>query len=130
VQRDEATGLSGFETCPQCGKCLFDWTTTEATTGATTTSLPCSDDSVGIDIQFAPGSYANEASWELGGSACTGKGNDKSLTKQCCLAPGTHKLKCKDSWGDGWNGGFLSIGGQSFCGTGSWKTKEEDVTVG
>ena len=33
----------------------------------------------------------------------------------CCLLKGEHTLTCKDSYGDGWHGGYLEIGGKKYC---------------
>ena len=35
--------------------------------------------------------------------------------KRCCLAAGDHTLICRDSGGDGWNGGFMEIQGHIYC---------------
>ena len=37
--------------------------------------------------------------------------------QECCL-PETQQsflVKCTDSWGDGWNGGYLEINGTNYC---------------
>ena len=50
--------------------------------------------------------------------------------KQCCLPSGTHTLKCKDAWGDGWDGGYLEINGQKYCDNFNSNKHEEDITIG
>ena len=46
---------------------------------------------------------------------------DKEFTEQCCLTGGDYQIICKDSYGDGWHGGYLEINGQRYC---------EDFTIG
>ena len=36
-------------------------------------------------------------------------------TEECCLLAGVYTLKCKDSYGDGWHGGFISFKGTEYC---------------
>ena len=31
------------------------------------------------------------------------------------MQPGEHILTCRDSFGDGWNGGYISIYGNRYC---------------
>ena len=50
--------------------------------------------------------------------------------KQCCLPSGTHTLKCKDAWGDGWDGGYLEINGQKYCDNFNSNKHEVDITIG
>ena len=42
-------------------------------------------------------------------------GNNAKYEEKCCLAPGTYTLNCKDSFGDGWHGGYIEIGGTEYC---------------
>lgn len=75
-----------------------------------------------------------EISWTFGSceSAAAGTyGNNAKYTEQCTLAPGTYTLTCKDTYGDGWNRGYLEIQGTKYCKnfkSGSQKTVQ--VTVG
>ena len=48
--------------------------------------------------------------------------------KQCKLKPdSTYTLSCHDSYGDGWNGGYIEIQGHHYCGTtGDNKFTHED----
>ena len=32
------------------------------------------------------------------------------------MADGDYELICKDSYGDGWNGGYITINGKRYCG--------------
>ena len=61
-------------------------------------------------------SYGNENSWSLG--SCTSSQAytaNSFFSQQCCVATGDHTLTCKDSYGDGWHGGFIEIGGKRYC---------------
>ena len=37
--------------------------------------------------------------------------------EECCLDAGVYTLKCKDSHGDGWFEGFITIQGKTYCET-------------
>ena len=60
--------------------------------------------------------YGNEVSWSLGTcpNAQTYESNNV-YTQQCCTGAGDFTLSCKDSYGDGWNGGYLEINGVKYC---------------
>ena len=67
-------------------------------------------------------SYGVEISWSLG--TCSSVENYYSNTEyieECCLNTDEFTLKCKDSFGDGWQGGFIEIQGTKYC---------EDFTAG
>ena len=34
---------------------------------------------------------------------------------ECCLPPGEYTLECKDSYGDGWHGGYITVAGTKYC---------------
>ena len=34
---------------------------------------------------------------------------------ECCLPPGEYTLECKDSYGDGWHGGYITVNGAKYC---------------
>ena len=60
--------------------------------------------------------YGSEISWSIG--SCTNNQaypSNNVFTQQCCLAGGDYKITCKDSYGDGWNNGYLSIKGEQYC---------------
>ena len=60
--------------------------------------------------------YGDENSWSLG--ACSSNrsyANNQEYTQQCCLAPGNYNLQCKDSYGDGWQGGYIEVDGIRHC---------------
>ena len=59
---------------------------------------------------------ASEMSWTFGTCKSTRTYySDSSYTESCCIVGGIHQLACKDSAGNGWNGGFLKIGGTVYC---------------
>ena len=41
--------------------------------------------------------------------------NNKNYKTNCCTPPGNITLTCKDSYGDGWNDGYIKIGGKEYC---------------
>ena len=50
--------------------------------------------------------------------------------QECCLEAGEHTVYCRDSYGDGWHGGYLEINGDKFCDTfDSGTGTEETVTI-
>jgi len=75
--------------------------------------------------------YGNENSWTIG--SCTNEAqfeNDKTVSQTCCLATGSYNLECKDTYGDGWHGGYLEINGKTFCEKfTSGSSKTEVVTI-
>ena len=44
-------------------------------------------------------------------------GDDAEYTQECCLPVNQERfrIKCTDSWGDGWTGGYLEINGKQYC---------------
>jgi len=44
-------------------------------------------------------------------------GDSNSYTQSCTLPAGPHTIKCKDTYGDGWHGGYLGINGVEYCKT-------------
>ena len=77
--------------------------------------------------------WAREITWSLGTCTSSKAGtykNNKIYTKNCFLASGTYDLKCQDTYGDGWNGGFVTIKGKKYCDKfESGKLKVEKVTI-
>ena len=60
--------------------------------------------------------WGNEISYAIG--RCVSQqwyGSVRNYQEECCLAPGKYTLDCNDSWGDGWNGGYLEIDGNRYC---------------
>ena len=76
-------------------------------------------------------SYGSEITWTLG--SCENEksyGDGEIANQECCQAPGTMELECKDSYGDGWNGGYLEINGKEYCKDfDSGTEKKEQVTI-
>ena len=68
------------------------------------------------DIKIVTTSYGNENSWSFGNCA-SGQvyENNQIYTEECCQEEGDYQLVCKDSYGDGWSGGFLEINGDTYC---------------
>ena len=94
-------------------------------------------DSVCVNLKLTTKRYAKEISWEFG--KCSGPGNwesgpgknyptFKTITIECCQPPGDYEMKCMDSHGDGWNGGFIQVGSSpdKLC---TGKFKEKSTTV-
>ena len=68
------------------------------------------------NVKVVTKKYGYENSWALG--TCESKEryqSNKETTQECCQAPGTYELECKDSYGDGWHGGYLEIQGKKYC---------------
>jgi len=66
--------------------------------------------------------YGTEIRWQIGANAgnCENEqtyGDNNSYTQSCQLPAGTHTIKCKDTYGDGWHGGYLRINGAEYCKT-------------
>ena len=69
------------------------------------------------------GKYLAEQSWTLGTCSMS--------DSKCCLGSGTYTLNCKDSFGDGWNGGYITIAGTMYCDDfTAGKSKTEQIVVG
>ena len=81
--------------------------------------------------------WANEITWNIGGT-CNSKDlgkyqNEKEDTDQCCFTKGQDKfvITCKDSYGDGWHGGYLEINGKQYCATfASGKEFKDELSLG
>jgi hypothetical protein len=60
--------------------------------------------------------YGNENSWSFGSCNSTQEySSGSTTTEECCQPAGSYELVCTDTWGDGWHGGYLEIGGVSYC---------------
>jgi len=60
--------------------------------------------------------YGSEMSWTIGACKSARRyGNIQTYTQSCCLGAGSYKLTCKDSYHDGWHGGFIEIQFQRYC---------------
>jgi len=69
-----------------------------------------------VTVKTTTKDYGNEVSWALG--SCTNNGefeSHKSVSQTCCLPQGSNTLECKDTYDDGWHGGFVEINGNKYC---------------
>ena len=68
------------------------------------------------DIVIVTKVWGSEISWEFGTCSSTQEYNSNEIyTEQCCQPAGAYELVCKDSYGDGWHGGYIEIGGSKYC---------------
>ena len=77
----------------------------------------CFLDSVCQDIKIVTADYGNENSWTFG--ACSSKevyGDNQIYFQECCQQAARITLTCKCSYGDGWHGGYIEVGGKQYCG--------------
>jgi len=77
-----------------------------------------------FDVKTVTKAWGNEIEWTIGCSGgCNecgsdiGYGNNQEYTQQCCMPKDEAEflITCKDSYGDGWHGGYLEINGESYC---------------
>ena len=69
-----------------------------------------------VDINLTTKDWGKEVSWTFGSCDSTQDyGNNGQYTEKCCLGVGDYKLSCKDTFGDGWHGGFVEIQGNKYC---------------
>merc|ERR1739845_314646 len=69
-----------------------------------------------IEVKLSTAKYGHEISWNLGSCKNNRKyDDDAKYTQQCCLGPGSYSLRCKDSYGDGWNGAYIEVDGKKYC---------------
>ena len=69
-----------------------------------------------FDVMVMTTHYGGENTWALGTCASTMEYDDYDTGEgQCCLPPGEYTLECKDSYGDGWHGGYITINGNKYC---------------
>ena len=60
--------------------------------------------------------WGHENSWIFGSCANSQTYKSKQIyTEKCCQLEGEYELICKDSFGDGWHGGYLEIDGTKYC---------------
>ena len=87
-----------------------------------------------FEVKLTTVSFGKEISWTLDSCESNGGyGNNGEYTQQCCLSPGSYNLECKDSFGDGWNGGYIEVGGIKYCDSftsGNEETSEIIVQAG
>eukprot|EP00666_Eupelagonemidae_sp_cell4sb_P004157 gene4157-14078_t len=78
-----------------------------------------------VDFVTTTGSWAGEVSWtvhygpnvqDCAGPGESGYADGTAYTQTCCLPQGNgYELHCADSYGDGWNGGSITVGGEALC---------------
>ena len=81
-----------------------------------------------FDVKTVTKSYGHELEWTIGGSSHPSCNNERKYddnqeyTQTCCLpSQAEFAITCKDSYGDGWNGGYLEINGNQYCkSSGQW----------
>jgi len=80
--------------------------------GGATTQKP--DTNLCVNIIVKTLSYGIENSWKFGSCSGPAQGSTyasyKTYSGKCCQPAGTYELECKDSYGDGWHGGWIKIG--------------------
>ena len=69
-----------------------------------------------FEVNLTTLDWGSEISWTLGSCVSYERyGSYRKYTQQCCLAPGSYHLECKDSLGDGWHGGYIEVDGIKHC---------------
>ena len=67
-------------------------------------------------IKLVTKRWGNEISWTFGDCSSSQEyGNHNIYTEECCQKAGSYPITCKDSYGDGWHGGYLEIEGTKYC---------------
>lgn len=65
-------------------------------------------------ITTVTGDYGFENSWTFGSCSSDREYLEHSeFTQRCCQPAGNYELTCKCSYGDGWHGGYLKVGGST-----------------
>jgi hypothetical protein len=70
-----------------------------------------------VSIKVTSTTYGAENSLKVDGTeliATGSMGNSETKTVTACLAAGSHTIELVDSYGDGWHGGTVEIGSQTF----------------
>ena len=85
-----------------------------------------------FEVGLTTNIYAHEISWSVGSCKSNQSySNNKVFTQECCLAVGSYKIKCKDSFGDGWHGGYLEIKRHQYCANfNSGHEEQADLIIG
>ena len=75
-----------------------------------------------MTLKLVTKDYGSEISWEFGN--CFGPTSSQPNPYQsdttyddieCCQSLGSYILLCRDSYGDGWHGGYIEIDGTKYC---------------
>ena len=72
-------------------------------------------DDICFEVKLTTKGFTDEISWNLGECSGLGPYSGPSSIHQCCIAPGTYQLECKDTYGDGWRGGYIEVDGKRYC---------------
>ncbi len=96
---------------PGCTSCKFSWpkgdTSDEPWSGP---DAKCRCDCTDVTVNMHTANWGSEISWDLGGcQSDTQYGNAQVYHQTCCLSSGANTLKCEDSYGDGWHGGYITV---------------------
>ena len=99
-------------------------------------SIDGPDGSITFEVTTVTKAYGRENYWQIGMAAgnCENErnyGNNNEYTQSCKLPAGTHNIKCKDTYGDGWHGGYLRINGAEYCKTftNGREKSDENLTI-
>ena len=68
------------------------------------------------DIKTITKRWGYENSWTFGSCSSNRKyASNGEYTQQCCQPAGSYEFHCKCSYGDGWHGGYVEVGGKRIC---------------
>ena len=81
-------------------------------------------DSSSLNVTIQTWKYADELTWKIRDEwddlVCQGGPYDdqnyQNLLQFCEIPHGNLTLECRDSWFDGWDGGYIEINGHQYCG--------------
>ena len=69
-----------------------------------------------FEVKLTTKRYGSQNSWSLGLCQSAGDyGWYDQYTQQCCLSLGIYNLECKNSRGNGWDGGYIEVKGTKYC---------------
>ena len=69
-----------------------------------------------FEVSHTSKKWGSENSWTLDTCSNTSPHvSHATADAECCLPPGEYTLTCKDSYGDGWHGGYVTIEGKNYC---------------
>merc|ERR1711990_547805 len=73
-------------------------------------------DNVCTNIKVVTAAYGYENSWTFGSCSSNGQsyGDNQEYDLGCCQSVGSYNLICDCSYGDGWHGGYIQIGGSDI----------------
>ena len=108
----------------------FDTTSGTVDATGTLTTAPAGRHDIWLHLS----AYSEEVKFEIfGPTYCAGgpyEHWDSDNETNCSLVPGRYVLQCEDTYGDGWHGGYIVIGGTKYCEdfrSGSSKTVEFQI---